>query len=177
MNIKLIDLGQEKKDPIKQAKQIKKLIEDNGFSVKDAGLKINITPTTASHLLRLLKLDNSIQKLLSEKILNIGHGKALASLDIQDQKKLVNKILKHRPQILSIRKTEEAVKKIKFNILDCTKSPDHLKLEETITDIVGSLVEINETPGKKECGQVVINYQGYGVLDGILERLGYREQA
>lgn len=45
-----------------------------------------------------------------------------------------------------------------------------MKLEETITDIVGSLVEINEKTGQNECGQVVINYQGYEVLDGILER-------
>ncbi len=87
---------------------------------------------------------------------------------------LAKKILNHRPA-LSIRKTEAEVKKIKSGDVTAMpdKSPDHLKLEQTLTDIVGSPIEIIEEPEQKECGRIVISYHGYQVLDGILERLGY----
>jgi len=167
------DINDKKEDPIDEAKYIKALVDDGGLSVKDAGSHIGLSRTEASHRLRLLKLDVVIQELVSKNKIEIGHGKALAGLCVSDQKRLVQKILNNRPRILSIRNTELEVKKIKTGSILNSKSPDHLKLEDELTGIVGSQVVINENTDKKGHGQVVIEYQGNEVLDGILERLGY----
>lgn len=169
----LHDVNNKKEDPIDEANHIKALVDDGGLSVKDAGLQIGLSRTEASHRLRLLKLHESIQVLVSKKKLEIGHGKALAGLCLSDQKRLVQKILNNRPNLLSIRNTELEVKKIKSGLITNIKSPDHLKLEEELSDIVGSQIVINESSDKKGHGQVIIEYQGNEVLDGIMERLGY----
>jgi len=170
------DVSDNKEDPIEEARHLQALVEQGGLNVKQAGELLGKSRTEASHRLRLLKLDSSVQELISKGELEIGHGKALATLPVSDQKRLAQKILNNKPRPLSVRNTELEVKKIRSGLDGpdpMVKSADHIKLEEELTCIVGSRVTINELPNDRGHGHVTIEYLGYEVLDGILERLGY----
>ncbi len=72
------DIDKQKDDPIAKAKHIQVLVNNENLSIKDAAWQTGLSRTDASHLLRLLNLDKSIQVLISEAKLSVGHGKALA---------------------------------------------------------------------------------------------------
>lgn len=170
------DVSDNKEDPIEEARHLQALVEQGGLNVKQAGELLGRSRTEASHRLRLLKLDPSVQELVSERKLEIGHGKVLAALSASEQKRLAQKILNNKPKPLSVRNTELEVRKIRLGSTESKpveKTADHIKLEEVLSSIVGSKVTINELPDTHGHGHVTIEYQGYEVLDGILERLGY----
>jgi ParB family chromosome partitioning protein len=128
--------------------------------------------SAASNLLRLLKLPKAVQNMLMENKLDMGHARALLSLESAQQILLANKIVMEQ---LSVREAEKLVQKQtaspeKAKHKKTTKpNRDTQRLQEEISALLGTNVEIK--PGHKGGGKLVIEYTNHDQLDEFLGKL------
>ena len=111
MSFALIEnLQREDLDPIEEAMGINQLIEKLDLTQEQVSIQIGKSRSAVANSLRLLKLPESVQKMLSENVLSTGHAKALLSLN--DENKIFETAQIVVSQSLSVRQTEALVKKI-----------------------------------------------------------------
>ena len=119
--------------------------------------------TTVSNLLRLNKLNDDVKTLLERGDIEMGHARALLSLENEQQTDVARTVAAKE---LTVRETEALVKK--------TLSPskeDSLaeELANNLTEKLGSDVAISHN--KKGKGKMVISYTTLAELDAIAARL------
>ena len=110
LEIALVEnLQREDLPPLDLARGIKKLMEDFNLTQEEVARRVGKKRSTIANLLRLFDLPPSIQDLLQEGKITLGHAKALLSAESQErQEELVEEILTHS---LSVREVEKRVKK------------------------------------------------------------------
>jgi len=100
-------------DPIEIALSYQRLIDEISLTQEKLSERVGKKRSTIANYLRLLKLDPIIQTGMRDGFLSMGHGRALVNIDTtQDQIALYEKIV---GQNLSVRDTENAVKRFKAN--------------------------------------------------------------
>lgn len=105
------NIQREDLNAIEIALTFKKLIEQYKLTQERLSERIGKKRATIANFLRLLKLPAEVQLGLRDKRIDMGHARALLSLDKpQQQLKFYNEILKKG---LSVRKVEEMVKQAK----------------------------------------------------------------
>jgi len=105
------NIQREDLNSIEIALSFQNLIESYNLTQDMLSERVGKKRATISNFLRLLKLPADIQLGLTGKTIDMGHAKALLSLeDPTEQKKVYDQILKEG---LSVRKTEEIVREIK----------------------------------------------------------------
>ena len=108
------NIQREDLNAIEIALTFKKLIDQYHLTQERLSERIGKKRTTIANFLRLLKLPAEVQLGLRDKRIDMGHARALLSLEEpKEQLKLYNEILKKG---LSVRKVEEAVKFIKDRV-------------------------------------------------------------
>ncbi|WP_396638212.1 ParB/RepB/Spo0J family partition protein [Maribacter sp. R77961] len=108
-------------DPIEIALSYQRLIDEISLTQEKLSERVGKKRSTIANYLRLLKLDPIIQTGMRDGFLSMGHGRALVNIDTpQDQIALYEKIV---GQNLSVRDTENAVKRFKANIEDDKAMP------------------------------------------------------
>lgn len=101
------NLQREDLNPIEAASALKLLMERFGLTQEEVADKIGKNRSTVANLLRLLKLPEEIQNMVSEGKISMGHARALLSLDNpEEQKKLALEIVNRS---LSVREVEKEV--------------------------------------------------------------------
>jgi ParB family chromosome partitioning protein len=122
-----------------------------------------------SNTLRLLNLHDKVQQLLSSNQLDMGHARALLSLDSAQQISLANQIVM---QQLSVRDAEALVKKTAQKpsaaVKPATKSRDVLSLQESLAEKIGFpiLIECNA----KGAGMLKVKFSTLDQLDQIIKK-------
>ena len=87
------------------------LLEESGMTQERISERVGKSRTAITNYLRLLKLPAQVQMALQKKVLDMGHARALLSLESPSQQiKLFKDIIKNN---YSVRKVEELVKRIK----------------------------------------------------------------
>ena len=87
------------------------LLEESGMTQERISERVGKSRTAITNYLRLLKLPAQVQMALQKKVLDMGHARALLSLESPSlQIKLFKDIIKNN---YSVRKVEELVKRIK----------------------------------------------------------------
>ena len=160
-------------DPIEIALSLKQLINEYNIKQEKLGKKIGKSRSTISNYIRLLKLDPIIQAGVRDKIISMGHAKAI--INILDQKlqiQLYQEIIKNK---YSVRETENIVKNNKLrntkkiiqqqNIL----SNQFQKIEEELTVFFNQKVNLKIT--KNGNGKIEIPFQSENNLDEIIKLL------
>src|SRR5208283_2157080 len=106
LEIALVEnIQREDLDPIEIAVSFQMLIEECNLTHEALSKNVGKDRTTITNFLRLLKLPAEIQIALRQKKINMGHARALVSIEFPDiQIKLFNEIIKHD---LSVRQVEE----------------------------------------------------------------------
>ncbi|MBR4690504.1 MAG: ParB/RepB/Spo0J family partition protein [Bacteroidales bacterium] len=105
------NLQREDLDPIEIAQSYQRLIEEGNLTQEELGEKVGKNHATIANSLRLLKLPPEIQTGLINGDISEGHAKALLSLsDENQQKEIYSEII---DKGLSVRATEELVKRKK----------------------------------------------------------------
>jgi len=104
------NIQREDLNPIDLAYSYQELLDEHNITHEELSSIIFKSRTQITNTLRLLGLDDFVQKALVEGKISQGHARALIGLDVKDQKILVNSIV---GQKLSVREIEEAVKKLK----------------------------------------------------------------
>ena len=163
------NIQREELNAIEEAQGFKRLIEEFQFSQEAIGEAIGKDRSTVTNLLRLLKLPEEIQKMVSESKLSMGHARALLSLESAPiQKKMARVIIEKE---LSVRVVEDLIKKSHQgqNIIEAVsikpKNRDIEILEEELRKILGTKVFIEDKKGK---GKLVVEYYTLDDLDRIL---------
>ncbi|MAG00226.1 MAG: chromosome partitioning protein ParB [Acidiferrobacteraceae bacterium] len=171
MAVALIEnMQREDLNPIEQAVGIKRLVEEFSLTHQEAAEAVGRSRAAVSNLLRLLGLGPTARKLVERGELEMGHGRALLTLEGGDQERAAERVAK---EDLSVRATERLVKKILHGAAKPKKAgvvdPDVKRLEEELSEKLGAPVTIDDKGGR---GRLVIGYHSLEELDGILEKIG-----
>jgi len=161
------NIQREDLNPLEEALGIQRLIKEFGMTHQAAGEALGSSRSTISNLLRLLSLPESVQKLMMQGRLDMGHARALLALSSTKQIEAANLVANKK---LSVRETEVLVGRM-TSTLPSKKFPDQdvLRLQEEVSAQIGAQVTIKH--GKKNTGNVVIHYSDLEQLDGILIKL------
>jgi ParB family chromosome partitioning protein len=97
-------------NPIEEASAYKQLIEEFGLTHEEVALRVGKSRAAVSNSLRLFQLPPTVQVMLQEGSITMGHAKVLlATPDRQIQERLAQDAAESK---LSVRSLEDAVKKI-----------------------------------------------------------------
>ena len=161
------NIQREDLNPLEEALGIQRLIKEFDMTHEAAGKALGSSRSSISNLLRLLSLPASVQKLMMQGRLDMGHARALLALSSTKQIEAANLVANKK---LSVRETELLVGRMS-STLSSKKFPnqDVLRLQEEVSAQLGAQITIK--PGKKNTGNVLIHYSDLEQLDGILIKL------
>jgi len=172
--ISLIEnIQRENLNPIEEAKAYKSLIEEYDLTQEELSERISKSRTQIPNTMRLLKLHEDVQKMLTDGALTAGHARALLGLEIQEEQlRIAEKVVEEN---LSVRQTEDLVRQINNppKTRKASKKPVnsvfYKDLERRMTETLGTKVRINQKePGK---GRIEISYFSEDDLDRIYTML------
>ena len=104
------NIQRQELNAIEEAKAYKKLIDTVGLTQEMVAGRVGKDRSFIANYLRLLKLPDDIQNLVSEEKLSVGHARALLTVDSSDiQRKIARNIIE---MSLSVRETEKAAKRL-----------------------------------------------------------------
>jgi ParB family chromosome partitioning protein len=94
--------------PLEEAEGYRQLIDDFGYTQKDVAESVGRERSTIANLLRLLHLPASVQRLVSEGALSMGHARAI--LGVGDERRMADLARRVAEEGLSVRAVEELVR-------------------------------------------------------------------
>jgi ParB family chromosome partitioning protein len=163
------NIQRENLNPLEEAVGIQRLIDEFEMTHQTAADAVGRSRSAASNLLRLLKLSGPVQALLMENKLDMGHARALLALENAEQITAANKICMDRLSVREAEKLIQAWQKPKTPHEKPVKSRDVLRLQEELSDYMGSNVTLKEKG--KGAGQVIIDYLSHEHLEILIANL------
>jgi ParB family chromosome partitioning protein len=163
------NIQREDLNPLEQALGLKRLVDEFGLTHEEAARAIGSSRSQASNLLRLLGLAPSVQALLREKRIDMGHARSLLTLDAVRQVQAAQRIV---AKGLSVRQTEQLVRNALAQPRRASlarRSRDLEALEEELSDRLGTTVTIKS--GRKGSGLLSLRYSSLDHLDTLLVKL------
>lgn len=140
------NLQREDLNPVEEAQGLKSLIETYGFTQEETADRVGKSRVAVTNTLRLLKLPESVLKLLGDGKLTAGHSRALLSLD--NEKEMLKIAEAAISQELSVRQVEKMVKYAMQGEKPTPKKRDKKRdkfydeVEIALTNILGRKVKI-----------------------------------
>ena len=174
------NIQREDLNPLEEAQGLQRLIREFGLTHETAAQAVGRSRSAASNLLRLLNLVEPVQTMLMAGDLDMGHARALLSLDRAAQITAANQITAKK---MSVREAESLVKKLsaEFNLVTQKpkkeKSRDIRRVEEELSDLLMAQVEVRikkrvKRNGKiEEMGELSIEFGSMEALNGLIDRL------
>ena len=165
------NLQREDLNALDQAKGLFRLQREFNLSQEQLGASLGKSRSTITNLLRLLSLSTEVQELLQEGKIEMGHARALLTLNDNDQLDCAMRVVS---ESLSVRECEVIAGKLSSNKKNqrktkSNKDPNTVSLEKELTEVLGSAVEIKHN--KKGNGKLIISYKSLAVLQGIVEKI------
>ena len=174
------NMQREDLNPLEEAQGMQRLIKEFGLTHEQAAQAVGRSRSAASNLLRLLNLAEPVQTMLMAGDLDMGHARALLSLDRAAQITAANQIAAKK---MSVREAESLVKKIGAEFSLVTQKPkkekarDLKRLEEELSDLLTAQVEIRVKKQVKrhgrveQMGEIAIDFGSLDALNGLIEKL------
>ena len=174
------NIQREDLNPLEEAQGLQRLIREFGLTHETAAQAVGRSRSAASNLLRLLNLAEPVQTMLMAGDLDMGHARALLSLDKAAQITAANQIAAKK---LSVREAESLAKKLgaEFNLVTQKpkkdKSRDIRRVEEELSDLLTAEVEVRIKKRVKrngrveEMGEISIQFGSLEELNGLIDRL------
>ncbi|KYO67237.1 ParB/RepB/Spo0J family partition protein [Thermovenabulum gondwanense] len=172
MEVALIEnIQREDLNPIEEAEAYRTLIEQCGLTQEELAKKLGKSRPFIANTLRLLNLDDEIKSMMIKGEISSGHARALLALeDSEERMSLAKKILKEG---LSVRETEEFIKKARENRTKENFNKDRGKegnrfndVEEILRSALGTKVKIK---GSGDRGKIEIEFYSKEDLERIIE--------
>lgn len=170
------NMQREDLNPLEEAQGVKRLIDEFGYTHEQAAQAIGRSRSATSNLLRLIHLAEPVQTMLLAGDIDMGHARALLTLESAAQIMLANEVVARR---LSVRETERLVGRFLAGELDTIKnaapqqkepSADVKRFENILADYLGTAVNIKANAKNK--GYLQISFQNWDHLNDLLERQG-----
>lgn len=170
MAIALIEnIQRQDLNPLEEAEALRRLLDEFTMTHQQIADAVGKSRVTVTNLLRLMDLHPEVKKLLIGGQLEMGHARALLSLDAVKQVAAAQKIAREG---LTVRMAEKLVKDAQTEPKPPkTKAIDNdtLSLQNELTAKLGAKVVIEHKDNG--AGKLVIAYSTLEELDGILEQI------
>jgi ParB family chromosome partitioning protein len=174
------NIQREDLNPLEEAHGLQRLVKEFGLTHELAAQAVGRSRSAASNLLRLLNLAEPVQTMLMAGDLDMGHARALLSLEKATQITAASQITAKK---MSVREAESLVKKLgaEFNLVSAKpkkeKSRDLKRVEEELSDLLTAAVEVRVKKRVKrsgrveEMGELAIQFGSLDELNGLIDRL------
>lgn len=166
------NIQREELDPIEIALTYQRLIEECDLTQEAMSDRVGKKRSTITNYLRLLKLQPLVQAGLRDKMISMGHARALINIEDEDlQVDLYEQIIK---KALSVRQVEEAARKLKTGTTKKTSSSSDLpaayqKAAEELESRFPSGISLSRS--KRGKGKISINFKNDEEFQKIVESL------
>lgn len=164
-------------NPLEEAAAFQQLLDDFGVTHDQLATKLGKSRPAISNALRLLTLPGGLQEHVASGALSAGHARAILGVeDPKAQTRIARRVIADG---LSVRATEELVKRLTADTSDAAleelarkakrgKETPYGHLQRRLTDALATSVEIKGTAKR---GRVVIDYSGPEDLQRLLDVL------
>lgn len=158
--------------PLEEAAAYRQMIDEFGFTQKEVAENVGRERSTVANLLRLLHLPPSVQRLVSDGQLSMGHARAI--LGLEDERQMADLARAAAEHGLSVRVVEERVRTRQApssgtGAKQPAPVPHLLQLEEELQRTLGTAVRIRVQRG--ETGRIEIPFYNPDDFDRVLELL------
>lgn len=178
MEVALIEnIQREDLNPIEEAQAYQRLIKEYDLKQDEVAEKVSKSRVAVTNSMRLLRLDERVQKMLIEDMISSGHARALLGID--DGDKQYTAAMKIFDEKLSVRETEKLIKNLnKPETSRQVKKPSddfiYRDMEEKLKTSVGTKVTIKNKEHNK--GRIEIEYYSKDDFERIVNLLKKNEQ-
>jgi len=166
------NLQRQDLDPIEKAESFRAYLTSTGRTQSAAAERLGLDRSTVANMIRLLDLPEEVQRMVRERLLAMGHARAILAVDgAKAQVRLAEKAVRDD---LSVRQVEALAAgggtKPKTRRRAPAKNAEVRDLERRLREALGTKVSVE--PGRKpETGRIVIQFYNRDDLERILERL------
>lgn len=164
------NIQRENLNPIEEAQGIKRLIDEFAMTHQVASEAVGRSRTAVTNLLRLLNLLPAVQNMLMLGKIDMGHARALLSLDGAKQLMAAEQV---SAKGLSVREAEQLVKRLSADIKkparQVAQDRDVLRLQENLAERLGAAVQIQT--GRGGSGTLKVRYTSLDQLDDIIAKI------
>jgi ParB family chromosome partitioning protein len=166
------NIQREELTPLEEAQALQRLIGEFNYTHQQTADAVGRSRASVSNLLRLLDLPDAIRQLLEQHKLEMGHARALLTLDPVLALALARQAAERG---WSVRELEEAARrgqtapKGKAKKKATARDANIESLERELAEKLAAKVSIQHGRGGR--GRLVIAYHSLDELDGILERI------
>jgi len=166
------NIHREDLSPIEEAEAYRQLINEFDYTHNKISDTVGKSRSHIANLIRLLNLPTEIQEKLNNRIIEMGHARALIN-----SKHAIEIVAIVEKNNLTVRETEQQVKDYKEKLEEeqvekkRKTKPDYLnRFEKVFSDIFGlrSKATFNH---KNQKGKIVINYTDVNDLEKIINKL------
>ena len=167
------NIQREDLNPMDRARAYDRYRREFSLSIEALAQRMGEGRPTVSNYIRLLELPDEVADMVSDRLLTMGHARALLGLPSGEaQCRLARRILE---EDMSVRVTEAVIQQHRQPPAGPPSPPQNdpnvEDLQRRISSSLGTRVKL--IPGrKKDSGRLVIHYQGLDDFDRIMELLG-----
>ena len=175
------NIQRENLNPIEEAIAYKRLMDEFGLGQEEVAQRVSKSRSAVANSLRLLKLEENVQKMVIDGEISMGHARALLPLEDPEKQLLTAKEIVDKK--LSVRETEKKVKEILSSRDETdTKKPEtkqqeedpsiaiiYKQIEERLQQTLHTKVSIQKK--RNGHGKLLIDFYNSDDLDKIIDKL------
>ena len=173
MEVALIEnIQREDLNPIEEAQAYQRLIKEYNYKQDELAERVSKSRVAVTNSMRLLKLDERVQKMIIDDMISAGHARAL--LAITDSEKQYTIAMKVFDEKLSVRETEKLIKNLDKQVkpkVNTTPENDFIyrDIENKHKESMGTKVIIHNKDNNK--GKIEIEYYSQDDFERIVDIL------
>jgi ParB family transcriptional regulator, chromosome partitioning protein len=164
------NIQREDLNPIEEAVSLQRLQREFDLTQQEVATAVGKSRSTVANLLRLMTLQEDVQRLVEHGDLEMGHARALLGLEGANQSQAARTVV---AKGLTVRQTEALVRHLvaKKTQPVATKhiDPNIRHLQDDLSQRLGAPVQIQHSA--KGRGKLVLSYNSLDELDGILSHI------
>ena len=175
------NIQRENLNPIEEALAYKRLMDEFNLGQEEVAQRVSKSRSAVANSLRLLKLEENVQKMVIDGEISMGHARAL--LPLEDPEKQLSTAKEIVDKKLSVRETEKKVKEILSSRDETdTKKPEtkqqeedpsiaiiYKQIEERLQQTLHTKVSIQRK--RNGHGKLLIDFYNSDDLDKIIDKL------
>ncbi|MCE0493618.1 ParB/RepB/Spo0J family partition protein [Vibrio salinus] len=166
------NIQREDLNAIEEASALSRIQSELSLTHQQVADVIGKSRATVSNLLRLNQLEGNVKELVANKLLDMGHARALLMLEGEQQIAVAEKVAKKQ---LTVRQTEQLVKNT-LSPKDKEQKPVMTEQAELLTDRLGAILKtkVSVQLSAKGKGKISINVSDETQLEEMLQILAQK---
>lgn len=151
---------------------MQRLVEECGLTQEAMAEKVGKKRSTVSNYMRLLSLPSEVQLALKEGLISMGHAKAIAGLEPDEQIKALKRCIK---KALSVRQMEQLARKLNESPAKSTSNDDeeypesYSRLVDELERVFSENISLKRT--KSGSCRITIECMGDNDIERLIKRL------